>query len=212
MKRNAKGVWKRDAKWSVGPFELYGGTPWAGRYLTVGADGIVYVSVNAFVLAFDHAGRTRADEYGQYDAAGTRIGGPIGGYDAVGPAPGFDVIEGLASSFDGQYLYAVEQRHNYVARFVRDAAGAWTPDRVAGTPKQYACESSNRLSSPYDVGTSKNGDVYIVNTTCGEIRRYGADLTLRGVVLKLATLPHGIALAGNGAFILPWRNEVYARS
>jgi hypothetical protein len=210
-KRNANGVWKRDANWSAGPFRLYGGAPWSGRYLTVGADGIVYTSVNAFVFAIDGAGRVRANEYGQYDAAGTRIGGPIAGYDAVGAAPGFNVVEGLAMSADGSYLYATEEDYDYVARFVRDAAGAWTPDTIAGVPKDPECDAS-RFAAPYDVGTTKAGSVIVANTTCGEIRLLDAALTHRGTIVDLDTLPHGVAIAGNGALILPWRNEIYARS
>jgi hypothetical protein len=213
MKLTAAGTWKRDTKFSFGPFKVYGGKPWSTRYMTVAPDGTLYTSVNAFVYAVDTAGRTRADEYGQYDAAGTRIGPAIGGYDQPAPAADYNVVEGLAMNADGTHLYATEEDYDYVTRFTRDAAGAWIADRVAGTPHSPTdtCADS-RLAAPYDVGVTAAGSVLVANTTCAEIRLYDADLVQKGTVVKgLSSLPHGMALAGNGALVLPWRNEIYIR-
>jgi hypothetical protein len=213
MKLNASGVWVRDTKFAFGPFKLYGLKPWSARYLTVGSDGILYASTNAFVMAIDNVGRVRADEYGQYDAAGTKIGPAIGGYDQPAPAADYNVVEGLAMSADGTKLYAAEEDYDYITRFTRDAKGAWIADRIAGTPgTPTATCSDSKLAAPYDIGVTAAGSVLVANTTCAEVRLYDADLVQKGTVLTgLSSLPHGVAVAGNGALILPWRNEIYTR-
>jgi hypothetical protein len=206
------GVWKRDTTYSVGPV-LLDGNPWSLRYLTVGADGILYASVNQFVYAWDQQGRPRADQYGQYKADGTRIGDPIAGWAAQGPAPGFNVVEGLAMSADGNYLFANEEDYDFLTRFSRNASGAWIADKIAGVPKSTvdSCDPPY-LKAPYDVGVTTAGTVIVTNTTCSEIRMYDLNLQPKGSVIKnLGTLPHGVAVAGNGALILPWRNEIYTR-
>jgi hypothetical protein len=219
VRKNAKGDWVRDAKFSFGPFDLNGnGNPWSARYLAVGADGTLYTTVNAYVYAIDTAGRIRADQYGQYDANGVRIGAPIGGYDWGAPTDGYNVVEGIAASFDGAYLYITEEDYDYVTRYVRGANGLWTPDKVAGTPHHATdtCTDAG-LAAPYDVAVTSAGSVVVANTTCGELRRYSSDLVQQETVLRiydcnLCFKPHGIAMASGGAFVLPWRNEVYARS
>jgi hypothetical protein len=212
MELNAAGKWVRDTTFSVGPISL-DGQPWSMRYLTVGPDGVLYASVNQFIYAFDTTGHVRADQFGQYDAAGTRIGDPIASWIVQPPAVGYNVVEGLAMSADGAYLFATEEDYDYLTRFARNAAGAWVADKIAGVPKSTvdSCDAPY-LKAPYDVAVTHRGLVLVTNTTCGEVRTYSLDLVAKGSALKgLGFLPHGLAVAGNGAIILPWRNEIYTR-
>lgn len=210
------GKWVRDKAFKLGPFDLWG-SKWGARYLTVGTDGTLYISVNQFVFAYDAAGRRLADHEGQYNVGNTKISTkPIGGYDNPLMPSGYNIIQGIASSYDGRYLYVVEQDYDHIARLVRDSSGAWVTDKIAGTPQSPSCAAPN-FSSPYDIATLKNGQVLVANTTCGEIRYLDATLATSGTALRIADcnlcfLPHGIAVAANGAFVLPYKNEIYKRS
>lgn len=205
--------WKRDTTFSVGPFKLFGGaTAWSGRYLSVDSAGNLYVTVNSFVFIFDKSGRTLADEYGQYDASGNKIGQPIGDYnsDPASGKPAFDVVEGIAVNRSGTRLWAVDQRHWFVARFDRRADGSWAYAKKVGTPDIQSADCvDDNFASPYDVGIDANENVYVADTTCGRIRRFDRELAPTGTILQISACnlcfkPHGIVVGSRGDFILPY--------
>lgn len=211
-------VWAKDPAFTFGPFKLYGGSEWSARYLTVTPDGTLYTTVNAFVYSVDVNGRVRSNEYGQYNAAGVRIGNPIAGYDADGSAPGFSVVEGIASSVDGAHLFVTEQDYDYVVRYSRDAAGAWRVDRLAGVPHSQSLTCADALfASPYDIGVTAAGSVMVADTTCGRVRRFNLELTELGNAMSITQCglcfkPHGLAVGSKGDFLLPYQGSFYDKA
>ena len=208
LKKTSTG-YTRDTTFSVGPVNPETGAlqkssdGWGTRYLAVGADGTVFTTSNAFLLAYSPTGS---------------LVGVYGGYGATGAASGFDVMEGVAANRAGTYIYATEQSHQYIARFAKNSAGKWVPDKVVGTRDRVAScvAGENLFASPYDIGTDGAGNVYIADTTCGRILQYDANLAYRLTVLSITNCnlcfkPHGLAISNTGSVILPWYNQVFAK-
>lgn len=202
--RAADGTWQRDESFRVGPFLLAGGY-WSARNLAVDRAGRVYVTVNAFVYVFDPTGRQ------------LHVMGGDDRYDGTAYLEGLEVAEGLAVSPDGRHVYVVEQRHNHVQRWdhhlLTDEWHRSRDWRIGSLTDVSDCVDDATLASPYDIGLDGAGQLYVLDTTCRRIQKFGARTrAFRGTVWQRypdGPLLHGFIVDYAGTLIVPEQGRRY---
>jgi hypothetical protein len=127
------------------------------------------------------------------------------------------MLSGITATADGMSVYAAEVGNNRIQRFDRQMDGSyvWAATPVGNDPaidedpRTGWCGEDvriGRLSAPYDVGVDGAGRLYVLNTSCLQVKVFDAG----GAALGMATVTnnnggyvHGIAVDKAGRAYLP---------
>lgn len=190
-----------DPAWRAADYQLAGKTwhPY-GRYVATDHWGDVYVSSGGWVRHYDTTGRLVFDPAPaivlKYAPSGTQLT-QLGSYD---PAIGeFDVNMGIAVSRDGRTIYTVEHVAGRVQRFDYASDGTYrqtAATKVWGTVDT-TCTKNLGFAAPYDVGLDPWGYVYVISTSCAQVKKFTADGTWLSTMQTRGKV-HGIAVDLHG--------------
>ncbi|MBC7645337.1 MAG: hypothetical protein H7123_09425 [Thermoleophilia bacterium] len=214
--RQVSGAYVLDATWRVAKYAQWGVQYDAlGEYVKTDAQGFLYISSGTWtnspsaIIKYSPDGRL-VTQFGTWENSW-----------ALGVF--YWINTGLAVSRDGSSVYVAEVGNNRVQRFDRQADGSYVSVRtiVGNDPavdaNPYASECgavvrAGRLSAPYDVGLDAAGNLYVLNTTCLEVKKFTPD----GVTMRYraqVTNPtgghvHGMSVDNSGRVYLPEVNTI----
>jgi sugar lactone lactonase YvrE len=200
-----------DAGWRLAAFPSDGGLAQpTGEFVAVDASGYIYFSTGTWTNA-----PMAVVKYAPDGSYVTRMGSYVSQSWALGSF--YWMNAGVAVTPDGAHVYVTEVGNNRVQRFDRNADGSYTAAAVVvgndpnldASPYDSLCGDwvrAGRLSAPYDVKLDGAGNIYVLNTTCLEVREYtsaGTWLATWGLTTSGAGgYVHGMAVDGAGRVYL----------
>lgn len=204
--RTAAGGYARDAGWRLAWYPLWGG--WyepLGEFLTTDDHGNLYVTSGTWTSAPSTVVKYRPDgsyvtQFGTWQQSWQ-----LGSF--------YWLVTGLAVTPDGGSVYVAEVGNNRVQRFDRLGDGSYAAVRVVvgndpardADPYTGWCGAevrAGRLAAPYDVGLDGAGNLYVANTTCGQVQVFDPSGAMVASEL-VGGLNHGIAVDRHGRVYVP---------
>lgn len=208
--RQATGVYVLDTLWKVDTYPQWGAMYQAlGEFVKTDAQGNIYFSSGTWtaspssIIKYSPAGRM-ITQFGAWEKSW-----------ALGVF--YWINTGLAVTRDGSSIYVAEDGNNRVQRFARQADGSYAPAGVVvgndpatdADPYEAQCGATvrdGRLAAPYDVGLDAVGNLYVLNTSCLEVKKFtagGAFLYRQQLTNTRGGHVHGMAVDGAGRVYLP---------
>jgi len=223
LAKQSSGVYQLDTTWGLG----FNGSLIEGRFIATDHAGNLYIASGKDTTNTDNKVlKFAADANGNvlHNApVATSFGHPAG-------TSRFVDLMGIAVTGDGSVIYTVEQggtRPTYLSRFKRQGTAAtdsYAFELEWGNNYDGTC-NEGILASPYDAGVDLDGNVYVVNTTCGRVEKYRVDTQTTLAVTHLGSMvvkpntadcplsssdicnkPHGLAVDLTGNVYVPQTN------
>lgn len=209
MTRTATGAYVADAAWKVDDYPQWG-TDYKplGEFLATDAAGNLYVSSGTWTNA-----PASIIKYGPDGKLITQFGAWENSW-ATGIF--YWMNAGVTVTPDGSKIYVAEVGNNRIQRFDRQEDGsyayAWKlgndPDADEDARTGWCGEDvrPGRFAAPYDVGLDEAGNIYVLNTSCVQVRKFAPD----GTHLHTEQLnnprggyTHGFAIDRSGRVYVP---------
>lgn len=178
--RGATGAYTLDAAWKLDDY-LQWGTPYRplGEFLATDAAGNIYFSSGTWtaaptsVIKYDSQGRFLT-QFGAWENSWT-----TGIF--------YWMNSGVAVTPDGSSVYVAEVGNNRIQRFDRQQDGSYLYSWMIGNDPAIDEDArtgwcgtdvrGGRLSAPYDIGLDGAGNIYALNTSCVQVKKFAPDGT-----------------------------------
>jgi sugar lactone lactonase YvrE len=214
LDRQLDGTYRTNASWRPQNFPMWGGsyTP-LGEFIATDDTGNIYISSGTWTDA--------PNAIVKYAPNGSYITS-FGDYLETWDLNFFYWVNaGIGVSPDGASVYVAEVGNNRVQRFDRQGDGSYRGTFAMGNdptldanPRDGWCgddDRAARLAAPYDIGLDAQGTIYIINSTCWEVKRFSST----GVALGTQILPnvysehvHGLAVDRSGRIYIPEADRI----
>jgi DNA-binding beta-propeller fold protein YncE len=192
--RTATGSYTLDPTWKLADYQQWGlNYRPLGEFLATDAAGNIYFSSGTWSNS-----PSSVIEYNPSGAFVTQFGAWENSWNS---GIFYWMNSGVAVTPDGNSVYVGEVGNNRVQRFDRQADGSFAYAWMIGNDPIVDEDARSgwcgddvrggRFAAPYDVGLDASGNIYVLNTSCVQVKKFAPD----GLWL------HTEQLNGNGGFV-----------
>jgi DNA-binding beta-propeller fold protein YncE len=208
--RQSNGTYLYDSTWRIAPVDFHdtcdgAATKWGYRGIDVDRAGNIYATADGYVFVYAPNGAL-IDSFGG---------------DAANPYNnGLTLSQGISVTPDGNSVYVVEQRYNFLQRWDRQLNGTWVRSNFAighayldGQPAEnnVNCIDPGWLASPYDVDLDGAGNIYLLDVSCFRLLKFTSGGGYLGTVWSRMPVGgnqpnshhlHGFSVDFHGTFLM----------